>query len=96
MQSVIDRPRELVIRSRQNETPEVLVSVTDCGLGIAAEHADRLFSAFFTTKPSGIGMGLSICRSIMEAHGGRLRAMANVPYGTTFQFTLPASADAKS
>ena len=96
MQSVSDRPRELVIRSLQDKTQEVLVSVTDCGVGIAAEDADRLFNAFFTTKPGGMGMGLSICRSIMEAHNGRLWATANVPHGATFQFTLPVNADAAS
>ena len=96
MQSVTDRPRELVIRSRQDETHQVLVSVTDCGVGISAENADRLFNAFFTTKSSGMGMGLSICRSIMEAHGGRLWATANVPHGATFQFTLPVNADPAS
>jgi len=79
MQSVTDRPRELVIRSAQDATRRVLVSVTDSGVGIAAEDADRLFNAFFTTKSSGMGMGLSICRSIVEAHGGRLWATANVP-----------------
>ena len=93
MQSVEDRPRELVIRSRQDEKQLVLVSVTDCGVGISAENADRLFNAFFTTKSSGMGMGLSICRSIMEAHGGRLWATANMPHGATFQFTLPVNAD---
>jgi signal transduction histidine kinase len=96
MQSVTDRPREMVIRSLQDKTQEVLVSVTDCGVGIAAEDADRLFNAFFTTKPGGMGMGLSICRSIMEAHNGRLWATANVPHGATFQFTLPVNADAAS
>jgi signal transduction histidine kinase len=85
-----------VIRSRQDDKQQVLVSLTDCGVGISAENADRLFNAFFTTKASGMGMGLSICRSIMEAHGGRLWATANVPYGTTFQFTLPADADTAS
>jgi signal transduction histidine kinase len=89
MQSVMDRPRELVIRSHQDETQQVLVSVTDCGVGIAAEDADRLFNPFFTTKSSGMGMGLSICRSIMEGHGGRLWATANLPHGAMFQFTLP-------
>jgi PAS domain S-box-containing protein len=93
MQSVTDRPRELLIRSLQDETQQVLVSVTDCGVGISAENADRLFNAFFTTKASGMGMGLSICRSIVEAHGGRLWATANLPHGATFYFTLPVNAD---
>jgi PAS domain S-box-containing protein len=96
MQSVTDRPRELLIRSRQDEKQLVLVSVTDCGVGISAENADRLFNAFFTTKSSGMGMGLSICRSIMEAHGGRLWATANVPHGATFQFILPVNGDTAS
>jgi len=91
MQPVTDRPRELVIGSRKDETQQVLVSVTDCGVGISAENADRLFDAFFTTKSSGMGMGLSICRSIMEAHGGRLWVTANIPHGATFQFTLPVA-----
>jgi PAS domain S-box-containing protein len=93
MQTVTDRPRELVIRSCQDEKKQVLVSVTDYGVGIPAENTDRLFTAFFTTKSSGLGMGLSICRSIMEAHGGRLWATTNLPHGATFQFTLPANAD---
>jgi PAS domain S-box-containing protein len=92
MQSVTDRPRELVIQSHQDETEQVLVSVSDCGVGISAENAERLFNAFFTTKSSGMGMGLSICRSIVEAHDGRLWATANVPHGATFQFTLPVNA----
>jgi PAS domain S-box-containing protein len=96
MQSITDRPRELVIRSRQDETHQVLVRVADCGVGISAENVDRLFNPFFTTKSSGMGMGLSICRSIMEAHGGRLWATANVPHGATFQFTLPVNADTAS
>ncbi len=96
MQSVTDRPRELVIRSSQDETEQVLVSVTDCGVGISSENADRLFSAFFTTKASGMGMGLSICRSIMEALGGRLWATANIPHGATFHLTLPLNADTAS
>jgi PAS domain S-box-containing protein len=96
MQSVEDRPRELVIRSFEDDTQQVRVSVTDCGVGIPAENADRLFDPFFTTKSSGMGMGLSICRSIMEAHGGRLWATANIPHGATFQFTLPVNADTAS
>jgi PAS domain S-box-containing protein len=96
MQSVEDRPRELVIRSVQDETQQVRVSVTDCGIGFSAENADRLFTAFFTTKSSGMGMGLSICRSIIEAHDGRLWAAANAPHGAIFQFTLPVNSDATS
>ena len=96
MQSVEDRPRELVIRSVQDETQQVNVSVTDFGIGFSAENADRLFTAFFTTKSNGMGMGLSICRSIIEAHNGRLWATANAPHGATFQFTQPVSTDSTS
>jgi C4-dicarboxylate-specific signal transduction histidine kinase len=96
MQSIEHRPRELVVRSGQDETQQVRVSVTDCGVGFSAENADRLFTAFFTTKSTGMGMGLSICRSIIEAHSGRLWATANAPHGATFQFTLPANTDTAS
>jgi C4-dicarboxylate-specific signal transduction histidine kinase len=89
MQAVTDRPRELAIRTHQTDTHQVLVAVKDCGVGISAEAADRLFNAFFTTKASGMGMGLSICRSIIEAHEGRLLAANNAGPGATFQFTLP-------
>lgn len=89
MQPVIDRPRELAIRSWQDEARQILVSVSDCGVGIAAETAGRLFDAFFTTKSGGMGMGLSICRSIVEAHGGRLSVAGDVGRGATFQFALP-------
>jgi PAS domain S-box-containing protein len=89
MQPVTDRPRELVVRSGQDETHQVQLSVTDCGVGIAAENANQLFSAFFTTKSSGLGMGLSISRSIVEAHGGRLSAFGNEGPGATFQIVLP-------
>jgi C4-dicarboxylate-specific signal transduction histidine kinase len=96
MQPITDRARELVIRSGLNETQQVFVSVTDCGVGISAENEDRMFDAFFTTKSSGMGIGLSICRSIMEAHDGRLWATASAPHGATFQFTLPMEADASN
>ena len=65
--------------------------MTDCGVGISVENADRLFNPFFTTKSSGMGMGLSICRSIIEAHGGRLWAIPCEPQGALFQFTIPAT-----
>jgi PAS domain S-box-containing protein len=89
MQPIKERARELMIRTRQDETGQVLVTVSDVGVGVAAENADRLFDAFFTTKSSGMGMGLSICRSIVNAHGGRLSASGNGGPGATFQFTLP-------
>jgi PAS domain S-box-containing protein len=89
MQSVTDRPRELAIRTHQNEAHRVLVTVKDCGVGISAQDADRLFNTFFTTKSAGMGMGLSICRSIIETHGGRVWAESNLSHGATFHFTMP-------
>jgi signal transduction histidine kinase len=89
MASVADRPRDMVIRSRAHERDEVLVAVEDAGVGIDPASVSQLFNAFFTTKPGGMGMGLSISRSIIEAHGGRLWATANVTCGATFQFALP-------
>ena len=90
MASVTARPRELSIRSQQNEAGHVLIEVADFGHGIGADNADQLFKAFFTTKPAGMGMGLSICRSIIEAHGGNVWASDNTPSGAVFHFTLPA------
>jgi signal transduction histidine kinase len=90
MGSVIDRLGELTIRSGPDDAGQVLVQVQDSGVGIDPQTASRLFDAFFTTKPDGMGMGLSICRTIIEAHGGRLWASSNAGPGATFQFSLPA------
>jgi signal transduction histidine kinase len=90
MGSVEEEARDLIISTEQG--PEgVLVAVRDSGPGIDPAHLDRVFDAFFTTKSSGTGMGLSICRSIIQAHGGKLWAEANEPRGAVFQFTLPAT-----
>jgi PAS domain S-box-containing protein len=89
MASVDDRSRELVIRSQPHEGGHVLVAVQDAGIGLDPDKADQLFDAFFTTKPEGMGMGLSISRSIIEAHGGRLWATPNAEHGATFHFALP-------
>src|SRR5208337_1364184 len=91
MGSVDDAPRELSISTEPTGTDEVLVSVRDSGPGIDPEHLERVSDSFYTTKPSGMGMGLSICRSIVGAHGGRLWAEANEPRGAAFQFTLLAA-----
>ena len=96
MQSIDDRPRELEIRSGQDEGRQVHLAVADCGVGIRAEDSDRLFSPFFTTKVSGLGMGLSICRSIVEAHGGRLSVASREGPGATFRFVLPSHEEAVS
>ncbi len=85
-----EAPRDLLVSTEKDEPDGVLVAVRDSGPGLAPENLDRLFEAFYTTKASGMGMGLSICRSIIEAHGGRLWADANEPRGAVFQFTLPA------
>ena len=89
MGSVEAKPRDLLISTEQDHTG-VLVAVRDSGPGIDPSHLERVFDAFYTTKSSGTGMGLSICRSIIDAHGGRLWAEANEPRGAIFQFTLPA------
>jgi PAS domain S-box-containing protein len=93
MSGVGDGIRELTIGTGKVETDAVLVTVKDSGPGLAAVSIERMFDAFYTTKPSGLGMGLSICRSIIEAHEGRLWVSANLPRGAIFQFTVPASPD---
>jgi signal transduction histidine kinase len=96
MSAVNERPRELLISSACNAVDSVLVAVRDSGPGLTPESFDRLFHAFHTTKPDGMGMGLSICRSIIEGHGGRIWATTNAPRGAIFQFTLPARRESTS
>jgi C4-dicarboxylate-specific signal transduction histidine kinase len=91
MSSVDDAPRELSISTEPSGLDEVLVAVRDSGPGIDPERLERVFDSFYTTKSNGMGLGLSICRSIVDAHGGQLWAGANEPGGAVFQFTLPAA-----
>jgi C4-dicarboxylate-specific signal transduction histidine kinase len=85
----VDGTRELAIKSQRAENEEVMVSVTDSGVGLPPQQGEQIFNAFFTTKPHGTGMGLRISRSIIESHGGRLWAAANSFRGATFYFNLP-------
>jgi signal transduction histidine kinase len=87
--------RELAIKSQPAEDEHLMVSVSDTGVGLPPQHADQIFSAFFTTKLHGTGMGLSISRSIIESHGGRLWAADNPAGGASFCFTLPTKAEAE-
>jgi PAS domain S-box-containing protein len=91
----VDGTRELVIKSQRGENEEVLVSVSDTGVGLPPHQADQIFNAFFSTKPHGTGMGLSISRSIVESHGGRLWAAGNSPRGARFCLTLPIKVEAR-
>jgi signal transduction histidine kinase len=90
----VDGKRELTIQSQRGEDGQVLISVSDTGGGLPPQQADKIFNAFFTTKAHGTGMGLRICRSIIESHGGRLWAAEHSPRGAIFQFTLPTKAAA--
>jgi len=87
--AVGERPRELIIRAQNDEAGQVRVAVQDTGIGIDPQSIERIFDAFYTTKQGGMGMGLSISRSIIQAHGGRLWAMPNDGPGSTFYFTVP-------
>ena len=91
----MDRTRELTINSQRAENEQLLVSVSDTGVGLPSRQAEEIFNAFFTTKSHGTGMGLRISRSIVESHGGRLRAADNYSPGACFYFTLPTKLDAR-
>jgi len=91
----VDGARELAVKSQRTEKEEVLVSVSDTGVGLPPQQTDQIFNAFFTMKPHGTGMGLRISRSIVESHGGRLWAADNSPRGASFHFALPAKIEAK-
>jgi C4-dicarboxylate-specific signal transduction histidine kinase len=91
MRSVEDGTRELLIRTEQSQTGGILVAVHDSGPGVDPANLNRVFEPFYTTKTSGVGMGLSICQTIINGHGGRLWMSANEPRGAVFQFTLPAA-----
>jgi signal transduction histidine kinase len=94
METVTDRPRRLLIRSKMQNADSILVEIRDYGTGLA--DSERIYEAFYTTKEKGMGMGLSICRSIVEAHGGRLGTAPSQGPGTTFVFTLPLNSKASS
>ena len=89
MNSVADRERRLTIKSRVHDLHDVIIAVEDSGTGIDANHVDRIYDAFFTTKANGMGMGLSICRSIIESHGGQLWTEPGSRHGTIFYVQLP-------
>ncbi len=89
----VDGLRELVIKSQRTENDQILVSISDTGIGLPYQFAEEIFDPFFTTKPHGTGMGLRISRSIIESHGGRLWAEAGAGRGATFHLELPAIAD---
>jgi signal transduction histidine kinase len=86
----VDGMRDLIIKSERGEDEQLLISVSDTGVGLPPQQADQIFNAFFTTKPNGTGMGLRISRSIVESHGGRLWAADNSPRGASFYLILPA------
>jgi signal transduction histidine kinase len=89
MSEVSEGSRQLLVSTSEAESGAVLVAISDTGPGLSQANVERIFEAFYTTKSSGLGMGLSICRSIVEAHGGRLWATANQPHGAVFRMMLP-------
>jgi signal transduction histidine kinase len=93
MSDISEGTRELLVSTSKTGPNDVIVAVQDSGPGLPADGLERIFEAFYTTKPAGMGIGLSICKSIVEAHGGRLWATPNMPRGAVFQFTLPAQRD---
>ena len=93
MYGVSESPRELLVRSGTDESQHVVISVQDSGPGVDPQTLEHLFDAFYTTKPHGLGIGLAISRSVIENHGGRLWATANVPCGAIFQFTVPRGSE---
>jgi signal transduction histidine kinase len=90
MGGIDDRPRQIVIRTERDEDERVQLSVRDTGVGFEPQGADRLFDAFFTTKNNGMGIGLSVSRSIIDSHNGRLWATPNDGPGATFSFSIPS------
>ena len=96
IEAMKDTAGELTIKTELGQGGQLLISVSDTGVGLPAEKTDQIFNAFFTTKPQGSGMGLAISRSIIESHGGRLWASTNNERGATFQLTLPGEVTASS
>jgi signal transduction histidine kinase len=94
IEAMKDMGGELTVTSKRTEDGQLLISVSDSGIGLPVEESERIFEAFFTTKPQGTGMGLSISRTIVESHGGRLWASTNTGRGATFHFSLPTAAKA--
>ena len=94
MRGIDQTQRKVLVVSRKDESKGALVEVQDLGAGLEGLALNRLFDAFYTTKPDGMGIGLAVSRTIIESHGGRLRASPNVPKGAVFQFQLPTNGEA--
>ena len=90
MATISDHPRSVTVRTQKHQPHDVQVAIQDAGIGMAPELLGRLFSPFYTTKPHGMGLGLSTCRSIVEAHRGQISACRNAGPGMTFTFSIPA------